>query len=186
MVGRGRKPKDYNGAAQSFAGVLEIEPDNAEAKRQLALAYARQKRWDNWKPLDFVLIFLPSMVAWLLWPPFRKRWPHVTIVSAMTKMAYGPEPTEAPDMQTLAHEAYHLHQVTRDGFIRHHWRMLFTHWRIFNEAQAYAYAGTRLDKADDAIMAGAYYVTRPRSHDFGIATMAYASLGLLPANQEEA
>ena len=39
--------KDYNGAAQSFAGVLEIEPDNAEAKRQLALAYARQKRWDK-------------------------------------------------------------------------------------------------------------------------------------------
>jgi len=39
--------RDFHGAVRSFKGVLEIEPDNAEAKSQLAIAYARLKHWDK-------------------------------------------------------------------------------------------------------------------------------------------
>ena len=48
LLGMARlKIQDYHGAVQSFAEVLRNDPDNAEAKGCLAMAYARSKQWDQ-------------------------------------------------------------------------------------------------------------------------------------------
>jgi hypothetical protein len=157
-----------------------------EPRPGISIELELRPHW-RYKPVDWLTGGIWMALAYVLWPPFRRRmkngkllwvtWGGKTFTGARGTVYF--TPGNSPDGKRLLHEAWHVWQDLRDGVLLRRWRLASQRWRIWYEAEAYAVEGTPPERTVDCLLAGAYFVFWRRSHVLALVQGVYRRMGLL-------